>query len=114
MLHRRAGIVVTYVVFDVLEVAGLSTMLQPYRERRETLETLELDAPAVVADVFDDGQALFKVMGDRGMEGVVAKRLTGRHVPGDRGSWVKAKNPVYWRLHQERELVRRPRQRITH
>jgi ATP dependent DNA ligase domain len=46
MLHRRSGVPVTYVVFDVLEVAGLSTMLQPYSERRGILEALDLDKPA--------------------------------------------------------------------
>ena len=59
MLHRRAGIAVTYVVFDVHEVAGLSTMRQSYRERRAILEALGVDKPAVVGDVYDDGEALF-------------------------------------------------------
>jgi ATP-dependent DNA ligase len=47
------------------------------------------------------------------MEGIVAKRLSSRYVPGDRGGWVKVKNRNYWRLHQERELVRRRRRALS-
>jgi hypothetical protein len=46
------------------------------------------------------------------LEGVVAKRRTGRYVPGERG-WVKTKNRDYWRYEMEREgafKARRERQ----
>jgi ATP-dependent DNA ligase len=46
MLHKRLGINVTLFVFDVLAVEGLSTTMQPYRERRANLEQLELERPA--------------------------------------------------------------------
>jgi|tagenome__1003787_1003787.scaffolds.fasta_scaffold20653977_2 bifunctional non-homologous end joining protein LigD len=38
ILHGDTTIPVVLVLFDVLEVEGLSTMQQPYRERREILE----------------------------------------------------------------------------
>jgi bifunctional non-homologous end joining protein LigD len=108
MLHRHSGIAITFVVFDVLAVDGIPTLRQPYRERRLILEGLEeLVKPAVLCDSFDDGEALFQVICDRGTEGVVAKKLSSRYSSGDRSSWVKAKNPNYWRLHEERELWRR-------
>jgi ATP-dependent DNA ligase len=44
------------------------------------------------------------------MEGVVAKKLTGRYLPGERG-WVKVKNPRYWRRDAEREAVARSAER---
>jgi hypothetical protein len=34
ILHRRRGIPVSYIVFDVLEVEGHPTLRQPFRERR--------------------------------------------------------------------------------
>jgi hypothetical protein len=39
---------------------------------------------------------------DRELEGVVAKRRSGRYRPGERG-WVKIKNRDYWRYEIERE-----------
>lgn len=39
---------------------------------------------------------------ERGLEGVVAKRLRDRYWPGERG-WVKTKNRAYWRWEIERE-----------
>jgi ATP-dependent DNA ligase len=113
MLHRQPGIAVTYMVFDALEVEGVPTVRQPYRERRAILEALELPQPAVVPDLYDDGDVLFRVVCDRGMEGVVAKRLTSRYVPGDRSSWIKVKNREYWRVANERTLALRPRVRLT-
>jgi bifunctional non-homologous end joining protein LigD len=53
MLHRQPGISVTYVIFDVLEVEDVSTMLQPYQERRRVLEALELSKPAIRCDSFE-------------------------------------------------------------
>jgi hypothetical protein len=42
----------------------------------------------------------------------VAKRRSGRYVPGGVGSWVKTKNRDYWRWEMEREgAIRRRRER---
>ena len=51
---------------------------------------------------FEDGEALFEVVYERGLEGVVAKRLSSLYRPGQR-QWIKAKNPSYWRLEEERQ-----------
>jgi ATP-dependent DNA ligase len=75
------------------------------------LEELELPSPlCLVGDAFDDGQALFLAVCDRGLEGVVAKRRSGKYRPGYRG-WIKVKNPGYWRRESEVEGVRRSRER---
>jgi hypothetical protein len=42
------------------------------------------------------------------LEGVVAKRRSGRYVPCGRG-WVKVKNKQYWRYELEREGASRSR-----
>jgi ATP-dependent DNA ligase len=44
------------------------------------------------------------------LEGVVAKRLSSRYRPNERG-WIKTKNPNYWRLDSEREAMQRSRER---
>jgi ATP-dependent DNA ligase len=44
------------------------------------------------------------------LEGVVAKPLRSRYVPGERG-WVKTKNRDYWRYEMEREGVLNRRER---
>jgi bifunctional non-homologous end joining protein LigD len=97
MLMRRRNISVVYVIFDVLSLDGQSLLGHPYQERRRQLEALNLNAiywrnP----ESFDDGQALFEAVCDRGLEGVVAKSVDSRYRPGERG-WVKIKNRNYWR-----------------
>ena len=100
-------------VFDVLSVDGDSVTARPYRERRRILEGLDLDAPGWrTPDTFDDGAALWEAVCAHELEGVVAKRRSGRYVSGERG-WVKTKNREYWRYEMEREGAfksKRPRQ----
>jgi bifunctional non-homologous end joining protein LigD len=85
MLHGVAGISVTLFVFDVLAVEGLPVISQPYQERRALLEQIVAENEQVrLAATFEDGQALFEAVCDRGLEGVVAKRLRDRYRPGER------------------------------
>jgi bifunctional non-homologous end joining protein LigD len=106
LLHGERGIPVTYLVFDVLYVDGESAMLLPYCQRRALLDELELSGPAWhTPAVFEDGEALYEVVCEQGLEGVVAKRLASSYRPTGRG-WVKTKNPRYWRLAAEREGFR--------
>jgi ATP-dependent DNA ligase len=44
----------------------------------------------------------------RRTEGVVAKRRSGRYLPG-RSGWIKTKNREYWRYEMEREGAVRSR-----
>jgi ATP-dependent DNA ligase len=41
---------------------------------------------------------------EKGLEGLVAKRLSGRYRPGER-DWTKVKNRAYWRYEMEREAA---------
>jgi bifunctional non-homologous end joining protein LigD len=91
----------------VLRQDGVDLTTEPYEERRATLERLELDGPGwTTSETFDDGLALFAAVCKLGLEGVVAKKLTSRYLPGERG-WVKVKNPNYWRRDAEREAIAR-------
>jgi hypothetical protein len=50
--------------------------------------------------LFDDGEALWQAVCEHELEGVVAKRRSGRYLPG-RGGWIKTKNRDYWRYEME-------------
>jgi bifunctional non-homologous end joining protein LigD len=103
LLNGDRTIQLVYMVFDLLALDDRLTLTLPYSERRRLLEQVALPPAAVVSDRFDDGAALFDVVRERGLEGVVAKRLDGRYLPGER-AWVKTKNrETWWRYELERE-----------
>jgi hypothetical protein len=110
MLHGSTGIRVTYFVFDLLGVEGLATTAQPYLQRRALLDELVAENEQVrLVATFEDGEALFAAVCERGLEGVVAKRLCDPYRPGER-LWVKMKNRATTRFEEEREgLGRRAR-----
>jgi bifunctional non-homologous end joining protein LigD len=108
VLHRDSSVPLALILFDVLEVEGLSTMRQPYRERRAILEVLDFGHGCHVCPSFDDGAALWESVCERRLEGVVAKRLSEPYRPGERG-WIKRKNPGWSRYAAERESAIRQR-----
>jgi bifunctional non-homologous end joining protein LigD len=109
MLHGRGGIALTLFVFDVLAVEGLATMMLPHSERRDMLEELELENERVrLVATFEDGEALVAAVCERGLEGVVAKRLRDPYRPGER-QWVKTKNRQTARFAEERNRSRQRR-----
>jgi bifunctional non-homologous end joining protein LigD len=95
-VRRRMGdCPVTYLVFDLLHLDGRSLMELPYTERRERLEDLSLDGPNWQTPSYHrgDGESLLNLTRQRGLEGLVAKRLDSRYLPGRRThAWLKVKN----------------------
>jgi bifunctional non-homologous end joining protein LigD len=90
-----AQVPVTYVLFDLLHLDGRSTMALPYTERRELLEGLELEGAHWCTPAYHagDGKAMLAASGERGLEGVIAKRLDSPYEPGRRSAcWIKVKN----------------------
>jgi bifunctional non-homologous end joining protein LigD len=86
---------VTYVIFDLLYLDGRDLTEQPYDRRRELLESLELSGDSWQTPGYSIGHAeeLLAASAERGLEGVVLKRLDSRYSPGKRtGAWLKAKN----------------------
>ncbi|NLX95697.1 MAG: hypothetical protein GXY83_05935 [Rhodopirellula sp.] len=87
---------VLYVVFDILFHGGRSLMAQPLRERRQILaDTLRLldHSRTVLSDgIQGAGKVLFEHVVRQGHEGVMAKHLSSRYLPGRRSSsWLKIK-----------------------
>jgi len=86
---------VTYAIFDLLYLDGRDLMSEPYTRRRELLEGLELEGPSWQTPAHSVGRAreLLEASAERGLEGIVMKRLDSRYTPGKRGgSWLKVKN----------------------
>ncbi len=86
---------VTYVIFDLVYLDGADLMQEPYRRRRELLDGLGLSGPSWQTPGYSTGHAkeLLAASKERGLEGLVLKRLDSRYTPGKRpGSWLKVKN----------------------
>ncbi len=84
-----------YAVFDLLWLDGHSVMDEPYSERRRLLADLGLASTHInVPDFYtSDGAGLLAATAERGLEGVVAKRLSSTYVPGRRSrDWIKVKS----------------------
>lgn len=84
----------TYVIFDLLMLDGNTLIDLPYRTRRQVLEDLMVDGPAwrVPPSAPDGAEALYRLAGQRDLEGIVMKRLDSLYRPGSRSSdWRKVK-----------------------
>jgi bifunctional non-homologous end joining protein LigD len=81
---------VTYLVFDVLQLYGVDLTRRSFEERRATLERLDLPANAQLSPVYPDGDELWDVTLEHGLEGVVTKRRGSVYQAGRRSpDWVK-------------------------
>ncbi len=86
---------VVYLIFDLLHLDGRSLLDLPYVERRELLDGLGLAGRSWQTPPYFAGGGADVVLAslDQGLEGVVAKRLDSKYLPGRRGdSWRKVKN----------------------
>jgi bifunctional non-homologous end joining protein LigD len=83
---------VAYVVFDLPFLEGHSRIEEPYELRRERLAKLPLDGEVWQAPAHHvgDGAALLEASRERGLAGVVAKRLGSPYRPGKRNAdWLE-------------------------
>jgi DNA ligase D-like protein (predicted ligase) len=86
-----------YVVFDLLYEDGAPILDRPLRDRRDALrrvlERADVGGRVVLSDgVVGEGIAAFDEAGRRDLEGIVAKRLDSRYLPGKRSdAWLKIK-----------------------
>jgi bifunctional non-homologous end joining protein LigD len=94
-LMQQHATQVAFYVFDVLSVDGHDTIALSYEQRRELIAGLVEPGSnwMVPAHRIGDGAALVAATVDRGLEGVMAKRLGSTYVPGKRTpNWRKVKN----------------------
>ncbi|MCC7396282.1 MAG: ATP-dependent DNA ligase [Planctomycetes bacterium] len=90
---------VVYIVFDLLYEHGEPLLELPLRERRARLAQVVASSPSprlsLSAGVEGHGLSLFAAVRERGLEGIVGKRLDSPYRPGERGdAWLKIK-PVH-------------------
>lgn len=84
---------VNYIVFDLLFLNHRDIRHLPLEERQRMLHgCFSGSAVTVPADSFEDGEALFELMKQRNMEGIVSKRMSSRYTAGKRhADWFKIK-----------------------
>src|SRR3954469_25039316 len=102
MQQGKAGTPLVYYAFDVLEVEGEPLVDLPFVERRKRLEALldRRNKTVRLSETFDDGRALYEAAKEQRLEGIMAKRLDSRYLPGKRTrDWLKVKT------HSEQEFV---------
>lgn len=89
-----ARVPIWYFIFDILYLGTRSTLTTSYRDRRQMLDALPLAHPRCrISPCYPgEGQAVLAVARERGLEGVMAKRLTSPYAPGQRSpDWRKVK-----------------------
>jgi bifunctional non-homologous end joining protein LigD len=94
MQQGRAETPIVYYVFDLLEVEGEPIIDLPLVERRKRLEKLldKRNKTVRFSESFDDGGALLKAAKKQKLEGIMAKRLESKYLPGKRTrEWLKIK-----------------------
>jgi bifunctional non-homologous end joining protein LigD len=85
----------TFIAFDLLHLDGRSTRDLPYEQRRELLLDLALDGPGwrTPRHFVTETERVLAATREHSLEGVVAKRLGSKYLPGARnGAWVKHKH----------------------
>jgi bifunctional non-homologous end joining protein LigD len=91
--RARAGTPVTGVFFDALALDGHDLRAVPLGERKACLALVV--PPRGVARYGDHvvgrGEAFYDACSERRLEGVVAKRIASRYVPGRSRDWLKIK-----------------------
>jgi bifunctional non-homologous end joining protein LigD len=94
MQQGKSGTPIAYFVFDLLEVEGEPTIELPLEERRQRLEKLldKRNKTVRFSESFEDGESLLAAAEEQGLEGIMAKRLGTRYLPGRRTrEWLKIK-----------------------
>lgn len=91
----REQVPVTYMAYDLLYLDGHATLDRAYIDRRAALDGLELNGFHWQTPAYHvgDGAALLAVAAERGLAGVIAKRLSSPYRPGERSpDWVDVRS----------------------
>lgn len=94
MQNRGRGSRVEFWAFDLLYLDGRSLLRARYRDRRKLLEMLASGSNLIVPELLPgDGKQALEQSGERGWEGVIAKKRDSTYQPGRRSSsWIKDKH----------------------
>lgn len=92
--RRAVTVPVSFAIFDVLHINGQDTVRLPFSDRRQLLEGIVEDGLhwRLTTLHLDDPAGLLASVTERGMEGLVAKKMSSHYQEGKRPStWVKIK-----------------------
>jgi bifunctional non-homologous end joining protein LigD len=93
----------TYMVFDVLHLAGVALDRAPLLQRKQLLERVLANAPKHLgysSHWIDDGPTALEVATQRDFEGIISKRIDRSYHPGRSTEWLKSK-----RVHSDEYAV---------
>ena len=104
-LMRRHG-QMSFCAFDLLSLDDEDLRARPLLERKKMLRKIVRPPLLYVDHVAGEGVELFRMVCERDLEGIVAKRAGGSYDPANT-SWVKIKNPSYSQAAGRREFFDR-------
>lgn len=109
LLRRRGE--PCFVAFDLLAVDGRDLRRPPLEERKaELARVVPTGGRVLAAGHVAAGEALFRVVCQCDLEGIVAKWRRGEYVAGREAStWFKVRNPAYSQREGRPELLQRTR-----
>jgi bifunctional non-homologous end joining protein LigD len=89
----QQGYQAIYIVFDILMLNGKQLFEVPLLERKELLEKAVINGPRIEKCLYTtNGKALWHIINQRHMEGVMAKVAHSFYYPGKRSKlWIKIK-----------------------
>ncbi|MCX6741929.1 MAG: hypothetical protein NTX24_02005 [Candidatus Pacearchaeota archaeon] len=84
----------TIFVFDIIEKDGVSLKNEPLNKRKVALKNVITEGPNLMLCPYTmHGKDLWKQIKDQKMEGMIAKELNSKYLPGERNwAWLKIKN----------------------
>lgn len=82
-----------YIVFDILYLDDVDLRTYRYSDRKVLLEkSFSNSTAAAISDDFTDGESLFNLMKQKGMEGIVSKNISSPYIYGKHHKyWYKTK-----------------------
>ncbi len=86
---------IQYQVFDLLELNGHDTTELTLIERKELLQKIipENEVVKFSDHIIENGKSFFEVTKEKGLEGIMAKKMDSTYYPGKRSSgWLKIKH----------------------
>jgi bifunctional non-homologous end joining protein LigD len=80
-------------VFDCLYLDGRAIINEPLSKRKEWLrDTIRAETPYRVSEYVEDGESLLEAAREHGLEGIMAKKVDSKYLPGRRSDcWYKIK-----------------------
>lgn len=95
-LKTGASSELRYLIFDLLEIAGVDLRQTPLLERKQLLEELlaksSVPELAYSRHIVGNGERVFAASKGQGVEGIVSKRIDATYEHARSASWVKVKH----------------------